>query len=325
MSPSREIPYAHAIREALAGELRRDERVVVFGEDVGAYGGVWGALRGLREEFGDRVFDTPISENLIVGMAVGMAMRGLRPVAELQYSDFVFCAGDEVFLKAATWRYAHDGACALPMVVRMASGGGGFGPEHSQCTEAYLMHTPGLRVAVPSTPADAKGVTTAAIRSEEPVFVFEHKLLYGTRGPVPEGEHVVELGRATVRRPGRHLTVVAWQDMLRRVLVAAERLAADGIELEVVDPVTLDPFDAETLLSSVARTGACMVVEEAPRTLGVGAEIGALLMEHAFAHLDRPLVRLGIPDVPVPTAQHLVDALVPSVNDVEAAVRELLA
>src|SRR5438105_8989279 len=190
------MKYAHAIREALADALRSDPTVVVFGEDVGPMGGVWGVLRGLHEEFGDRVFDTPISENLIVGMAVGMAMRGLRPVAELQYADFVFCAGDEVFLKAATWRYAHDGAFALPMVVRMASGGGGYGPEHSQCTEAYLMHTPGIRVAVPSTPADAKGLLTAAIRSDDPVLFLEHKMLYPMKGPVPEGEHVVPFGKA---------------------------------------------------------------------------------------------------------------------------------
>lgn len=319
----RELKYAHAIREAMSEELRRDDRVLVFGEDVGAYGGVWGVLRGMHEEFGDRVFDTPISENLIVGMAVGLAMRGMRPIAELQYADFVFCAGDEVFLKCATWRYAHGGQGALPLVVRMASGGSGFGPEHSQCTEAYLMHTPGLRVAVPSTPADAKGLMTAAIRSDDPVFFFEHKFLYGTSGPVPEGEHVVPFGRAAVRREGDALTIVAWQEMLRRSLAAADMLAADGIEVEIIDPVTLNPFDAEAIVASVRRTGACMVVEEAPRTLGVGAEIGAILMEHAFGWLDRPLVRLAIPDVPVPSAPHLAAELVPSVEDIVAAARKL--
>jgi pyruvate/2-oxoglutarate/acetoin dehydrogenase E1 component len=319
----RELKYAHALREALDQELRRDERVVVFGEDVGAYGGVWGVLRGLHTEHGEkRVFDTPISENLIVGMAVGMAMRGLRPIAELQYSDFVFCAGDEVFLKCSTWRYAHDGAFDLPLVIRSASGGRGFGPEHSQCTEAYLMHTPGVRVVVPSTPADAKGLLTAAIRSDDPVFFLEHKSLYGLKGPVPEGEHVVPFGRATIRRPGRDCTIVAWQDMLRRALDAAVILAADGIEAEILDPVTLNPFDVDALIDSVSRTGRCVVVEEAPRTLGVGAEVGALLLEHAFWALDGPMVRLGIPDVPVPTAQHLVDSLVPGVADIVAAVRK---
>jgi pyruvate/2-oxoglutarate/acetoin dehydrogenase E1 component len=316
----RTMKYAHAIREAMSDEMRRDSRVVLFGEDVGAYGGVWGVSRGMRAEFGARVFDTPISEDLIVGMAIGMAMRGMRPIAELQYADFVFCAGAEVFLSAATYRYVHDGAVTLPMVVRMACGGGGFGPEHSQSTEAYLMHTPGLRVAVPSTPADAYGITIAAIRSDDPVFVLEHKLLYGTSGVVPGG-HVTELGRAVVRREGRRCTIVAWHDMLRRALVAAEELARDGIDVEIVDPVTLNPFDFETIAASVRKTGACIVVEEAPRTLGVGAEIGARLMEECFGYLDRPLVRLGIPDVPVPTAEHLVESLVPSVADIVGAVR----
>jgi pyruvate dehydrogenase E1 component beta subunit len=319
----RKLKYAHAIKEALALEMRRDPSVFVFGEDVGKYGGVWGVLRGLEQEFGARVLDTPISENLIVGMAVGAAMRGLRPVAELQYADFVFCAGDEVFLKSSIWRYVHDGAFDLPLVVRMACGGSGFGPEHSQSTEAYLMHTPGIRVAVPSTPADAKGITTAAIRSNDPVFILEHKYLYGVEGEVPEGEHVVELGRARIRRPGERLTIVAWHDMLRRALAAAEQLAQRGIEVEVLDPVTLAPFDLDTLLASVRKTGACMVVEEGYRTLGVGAEIGALLMEHAFGDLDRPLVRLAIPDVPIPTADHLAAALVPGVDEIVRAAAEL--
>ena len=321
----KDLKYAHAIRDALAQALREDERVVVFGEDVGPYGGVWGALKGLHEEFGDRVFDTPISENLIVGMAVGMALRGLRPVAELQYADFIFCAGDEVFLKAPTWRYAHGGGGDLPMVVRMASGGGGFGPEHSQCTEAYLMHTPGVLVAVPSTPADAKGLLITAIRGRDPVFFFEHKALYPMRGPVPERDHAVPFGHAAVRRTGDALTIVAWQDMLRRALAAAERLAADGIEVEIVDPVTLRPFDLDTLVASVAKTGACLVVEEGPKTLGVGAEIGALLMEHAFGYLDKPFARLAIPDVPTPTSPHLVDQLVPSTEDIVEKVRDLVA
>jgi pyruvate dehydrogenase E1 component beta subunit len=305
--------------------MRRDPDIVLFGEDVAALGGVWGVSRGMRAEFGDRVFDTPIAENLIVGMAVGMAIRGMRPIAELQYSDFVFSAGDEVFLKSATWRYAHDGAFDLPLVVRMASGGSGFGPEHSQCTEAYLMHTPGVRVAVPSTAGDAKGLLTTAIRSDDPVFFFEHKRLYATSGPVPPGEHLVPFGRAVVRRVGDRLTIVAWQDMLRRALAAAERLAAAGIEAEVLDPVTLAPFDVDTLVASVRRTGACLVVEEGPRTLGVGAEIGALLMEHAFGWLDRPLRRLAVPDTPIPTAEHLVDALVPSVEDIVTAAEEMCA
>ena len=324
MSGTRSLSYGEAIREALAEEMRRDPRVILYGEDVAVYGGIFRVLAGLREEFGERVFDTPISENLIVGAAVGAAMAGLRPVAELQFADFVYCAADEIVLKCGTWRYAHDGAFRLPLVIRAASGGFGFGPEHSQCPEAFLMHQPGIRLAVPSTPDDAKGLLKTAIRSDDPVVFLEHKLLYGVKGEVPGGDHLTPFGRARVRRTGDALTIVAWQDMLRRVLAAAERLAADGIEVEVIDPVTLNPFDRETILRSVRKTGGCLVVEEAYRTLGVGAEIGALLMEQAFGDLDKPLRRLAIPDVPVPTAQHLVEALVPSVEDVERTVRELV-
>jgi pyruvate dehydrogenase E1 component beta subunit len=319
----REISYGQALREALAEEMRRDPAVILYGEDVAVYGGIFRVLAGLRDEFGERVFDTPVSENAIVGAAVGAAMAGLRPVAELQVADFVHCAADEVILKAGTWRYAHDGAFELPLVIRAASGGFGFGPENSQCPEAYIMHSPGLRLAVPSTPADAKGLLKSAIRMNDPVVFFEHKLLYGAKGPVPDGDHLVPFGRASIRRAGSALTIVAWQEMLRRSLAAAERLAAEGIDIEVVDPVTLNPFDRETILRSVRKTGACLVVEDAYRTLGVGAEIGAMLMEEAFGDLDRPFRRLAIPDVPIPTAPHLVDALVPRVEDIVAAARDL--
>lgn len=320
----RTLNYGEAIREALEEELARDPRVVLYGEDVALHGGIFGVLGGLSAKFGERVFDTPIAENLIAGMAVGAAMRGLRPVAELQFADFVLCAADEIFLKAGAWRYTHDGAFRLPLVIRTPSGGYGFGPEHSQCPEAYVMHTPGLRVAVPSTPADVKGLLKSAVRSDDPVVLFEHKLLYPVTGEVPEGEHLVPFGRAAVRRRGDALTIVAWQDMLRRTLAAAEELAADGIEVEVIDPLTLNPFDWDTLLESVRRTGGCMVVEEAYRTLGVGAEIGARLMEEAFGYLDKPFVRLAIPDVPVPTAPHLVATLVPDTAAIVHAVRKLL-
>lgn len=322
---SREITYGEAIREALLEEMRRDPAVILYGEDVARFGGIFGVLAGLHTEFGERVFDTPISETAIVGAAVGAAMRGMRPVAELQFADFVFCAGDEIFLKAATWRYAHDGAFRLPLVIRAASGGFGFGPEHSQCPEAYIMHTPGLRLAVPSTPADAKGLLKSAIRMDDPVIFLEHKLLYGMSGPVPEGGDVlVPFGVAQVRRAGTAITIVAWQHMLQRALSAAEQLAADGIDAEVIDPVTLNPFDWETLITSVKKTGGCLIVEEAYRTLGVGAEIGAVLMECAFGYLDKPLRRLAVPDVPIPTSYQLVDAVVPRVEDIVRTVRGLV-
>ena len=318
------LTYSQAINDALAEEMRRDENVILYGQDVAVWGGIFKVTDGLLEKFGpDRVFDTPISESVMVGAGVGAASMGLRPVVELQFADFVITAGDEIFFKAGMWRYMHGGAHTIPLVVRAPSGGSGFGPEHSACPEAFIMHAPGLLCAVPSTPADAKGLLKQAIRLDNPVIYFEHKLLYQMRGEVPDGEVLTPFGKAVVRREGEAVTIVAWQDMLRRSLTAAERLSQEGIEVEIVDPRTLNPFDRETIIESVKKTGACMVVEEAYRTLGVGAEIGALLLEEALPYLDKPFKRLAIPDVPIPTSQHLVDAIVPSVDDIYQAVKEL--
>ena len=318
------LTYSQAINDALAEEMRRDENVILYGQDVAVWGGIFKVTDGLLEKFGpDRVFDTPISESVMVGAGVGAASMGLRPVVELQFADFVITAGDEIFFKAGMWRYMHGGAHTIPLVVRAPSGGSGFGPEHSACPEAFIMHAPGLLCAVPSTPADAKGLLKQAIRLDNPVIYFEHKLLYQMRGEVPDGEVLTPFGKAVVRREGEAVTIVAWQDMLRRSLAAAERLSQEGIEVEIVDPRTLNPFDRETIIESVKKTGACMVVEEAYRTLGVGAEIGALLLEEALPYLDKPFKRLAIPDVPIPTSQHLVDAIVPSVDDIYRVVREL--
>ena len=318
------LTYSQAINDALAEEMRRDEDVILYGQDVAVWGGIFKVTDGLLEKFGpDRVFDTPISESVMVGAGVGAASMGLRPVVELQFADFVITAGDEVFFKAGMWRYMHGGAHTIPLVVRAPSGGSGFGPEHSACPEAFIMHAPGLLCAVPSTPADAKGLLKQAIRLDNPVIYFEHKLLYQMRGEVPDGEVLTPFGKAVVRREGEAVTIVAWQDMLRRALTAAERLSQEGIEVEIVDPRTLNPFDRETIIESVKKTGACIVVEEAYRTLGVGAEIGALLLEEALPYLDKPFKRLAIPDVPIPTSQHLVDAIVPSVDDIYQAVKEL--
>ena len=317
--------YSQAINDALAEEMQRDENVILYGQDVAVWGGIFKVTDGLLEKFGpDRVFDTPISESVMVGAGVGAASMGLRPVVELQFADFVITAGDEIFFKAGMWRYMHGGAHTIPLVVRAPSGGSGFGPEHSACPEAFIMHAPGLLCAVPSTPEDAKGLLKQAIRLDNPVIYFEHKLLYQMRGEVSDGEVLTPFGKAVVRREGEAVTIVAWQDMLRRALAAAERLSQEGIEVEIVDPRTLNPFDHETIIESVKKTGACMVVEEAYRTLGVGAEIGALLVEEALPYLDKPLKRLAIPDVPIPTSQHLVDAIVPSVDDIYRAVRELV-
>jgi pyruvate/2-oxoglutarate/acetoin dehydrogenase E1 component len=319
------ITYSKAINQALEEEMRRDENVILYGQDVAVWGGIFKVTEGLLEKFGpERVFDTPISENVLVGAGVGAATMGLRPVVELQFADFIFTAGDEVFFKAGMWRFMHGGAFKVPLVVRCPSGGSGFGPEHSACPEAFVMHTPGLLCVVPSTPEDAKGLLKAAIRSDNPVMYFEHKLLYATRGEVPEGDYTTPFGKAVVRRQGDAVTIVAWQDMLRRSLAAADRLSKEGIEVEIVDPRTLNPFDRDTIIESVKKTGACMVVEEAYRTLGVGAEIGAMLAEHALPYLDKPFKRLAIPDVPLPTAQQLVDHVVPSVDTIYKAVKDLV-
>ncbi len=319
------LTYSQAINDALAEEMQRDENVILYGQDVAVWGGIFKVTDGLLEKFGpDRVFDTPISESVMVGAGVGAASMGLRPVVELQFADFVITAGDEIFFKAGMWRYMHGGAHTIPLVVRAPSGGSGFGPEHSACPEAFIMHAPGLLCAVPSTPEDAKGLLKQAIRLDNPVIYFEHKLLYQMRDEVADGEVLTPFGKAVVRREGEAVTIVAWQDMLRRSLAAAERLSQEGIEVEIVDPRTLNPFDRETIIESVKKTGACIVVEEAYRTLGVGAEIGALLVEEALPYLDKPLKRLAIPDVPIPTSQHLVDAIVPSVDDIYRAVRELV-
>ena len=317
--------YSQAINDALAEEMQRDENVILYGQDVAVWGGIFKVTDGLLEKFGpDRVFDTPISESVMVGAGVGAASMGLRPVVELQFADFVITAGDEIFFKAGMWRYMHGGAHTIPLVVRAPSGGSGFGPEHSACPEAFIMHAPGLLCVVPSTPEDAKGLLKQAIRLDNPVIYFEHKLLYQMRGEVSDGEVLMPFGQAVIRREGEAVTIVAWQDMLRRSLAAAERLSQEGIEVEIVDPRTLNPFDRETIIESVKKTGACIVVEEAYRTLGVGAEIGALLVEEALPYLDKPFKRLAIPDVPIPTSQHLVDAIVPSVDDIYRAVRELV-
>lgn len=319
------ITYSKAINQALEEEMRRDENVILYGQDVAVWGGIFKVTEGLLEKFGaERVFDTPISENVLVGAGVGAATMGLRPVVELQFADFIFTAGDEVFFKAGMWRFMHGGAFKVPLVVRCPSGGSGFGPEHSACPEAFVMHTPGLLCVVPSTPEDAKGLLKAAIRSDNPVMYFEHKLLYAMRGEVPDGDYTTPFGKAVVRREGDAVTIVAWQEMLRRTLKAAEQLSKDGIEVEIVDPRTLNPFDRDTIIESVKKTGACMVVEEAYRTLGVGAEIGAILAEHALPYLDKPFKRLAIPDVPLPTAQQLVDHVVPSVETIYKAVKDLV-
>jgi pyruvate dehydrogenase E1 component beta subunit len=323
-----QLGYARAINQALAEEMRRDENVWMLGQDVGRMGGVFGVTRGLYEEFGaGRVRDTTLNETFIVGAAVGAAMTGTIPVAELQFADFMLIAGDEVFHKMAKWRYMHGGKLSVPMVLRLPSGVlGGVGAEHSQSLEALGMHFPGLKVALPATPADAKGLLKTAIRDPNPVLFFEHKGMYRVKGPVPaDPEFTVPFGAAAVRRRGRHLTVVATGLMVGRALEAAEALAAEGVELEVIDPRTLVPLDMETIVGSVERTGRALVVQEAVRTAGAGAEIAARIQEAAFFALDAPVWRLGALDTSIPQSPDLEQLVIPSSEEIAAAARELVA
>ncbi len=322
----RTISYAQAIKEAIEEEMRRDPTVILYGEDVANFGGIFRITSGLKEQFGEqRVFDTPISENAFVGAGVGAALTGLRPIVELQFADFLFTAGDEIVLKAGMWRYGHGGAYQVPLVVRCPSGAAGVGPEHGQCPESFFMHAPGLRIVCPATAADAKGLLKSAIRDNNPVLYFEHKLLYATKGEVPEGaDYLVPLGKASVRREGDALTLVAISAMVPKAMAAAERLASEGHHIEVIDPRSLNPFDRPAIIESVKKTGKIVVAEESYKTLGVGAEIGAMLMEQALEYLDRPLKRVAIPDVPIPTSPVLEKFVIPSEESIYAACCELL-
>ena len=323
----RTITYAQGIKEALEEEMRRDPTVVLYGEDVAHFGGIFRITSGLQEEFGEeRVFDTPISENAFVGAAVGAAITGLRPVVELQFADFLFTTADEIVLKAGMWRYVHGGAYKVPMVVRCPSGAAGVGPEHGQCPEAFFMHSPGLKIVSPATPADAKGLLKSAIRDDNPVLYFEHKLLYATKGEIPDDpDYLVPLGKAAIRREGDALTLVAISAMVPKAMKVAERLAEEGHNIEVIDPRSLNPFDRPAIIESVKKTGKIVVVEESYKTLGVGAEIGAMLMEEALEYIDRPLRRVAMPDVPIPTAAALEKFVLPNEEKIYAACRELLA
>jgi pyruvate dehydrogenase E1 component beta subunit len=323
-----QLGYARAINAALMEEMRRDEKVWMLGQDVGKMGGVFGVTRGAYDEFGPgRVRDTTLNETFIVGAAVGAALTGTIPVAELQFADFMMIAGDEVFHKMAKWRYMHGGQLSVPMVLRLPTGViGGVGAEHSQSLEALGMHFPGLKVVLPATPADAKGLLKTAIRDPNPVLFFEHKGMYRIKGPVPDDpDFLVPFGEAAIRREGGALTVVATGLMVPRALEAAERLAADGIEIEVIDPRTLVPLDMETIVGSVEKTGRALVVHEAVRTAGPGAEIAARIQEAAFFALDAPVWRLGAFDTPVPQSPVLEQLIIPGVEQIEAAARELLA
>jgi pyruvate dehydrogenase E1 component beta subunit len=324
---AREITYAEAIREALAGAMTDDPRVILMGEDVGVYGGAFGVSGDLVHRFGtDRVIDTPISELGIAGAAVGAAMTGMRPVLEIQFSDFITLAMEQIVNQAAKIHFMFGGKANVPMVVRLPGGSGtGAAAQHSQSLEAWFAHVPGLKVVQPSTPHDAKGLLLAAIDDPNPVLIFEHKLLYKTRGPVPAESYRVPIGKAAVRREGTDITVVASGVMVSRALAAAERLAADGISAEVVDLRSLRPIDHETIAASVRKTSRLMVVYEGVKTMGIGAEISAMIAESdAFDYLDAPIVRLGGADTPLPYSPKLERAAVPQEDDIFRAAGSLV-
>jgi pyruvate dehydrogenase E1 component beta subunit len=318
-----ELTYRAAVTEAIAQEMERDDRVYFIGEDIGAAGGVFKTTPGLFERFGPRrVRDTPISEEAIIGAAMGAAMMGLRPVAEIMFSDFFATCWDLIANQIAKTRYMTDGQVSLPLVIRTANGGGlRFGAQHSQAVENWAMAVPGLKVVAPSTPADAKGLLAAAIRDPDPVIVLEAKSLYPEKGEVPDGEHVEPLGKAAVLTEGDDVTIVALAAMVPRALAAAERLAAQGIGARVVDLRTLVPLDVTTLLDAVRATGRLFTVEENPRLCGWGAEIVSIVAEEAFDSLDGPIVRITTPHVPLPAADSLEDLAIPSVERIVDTVQ----
>ncbi len=327
MNPMTPMTYAEALNDALRQEMRRDERVVVLGEDVAVYGGIFGATKGLLDEFGPRrVVDTPISENGIVGAAIGMAMAGLRPVVEIMYSDFLCLALDTLANAAAVYPFISRGTVNVPLVVRTQGGpGSGAGPQHSKSLEQWTAHLPGVHTVLPSDAADAKGLLTAAIRSDDPVVVFEHKGLYGTEDLVPEGEHVTPLGTARVLHEGADITIIAMSGMVRHALDAAASLSACGVRAEVVDVRSLRPLDTETLVASARKTGRVVVAAETWLRYGPTAEIAAVIAEQAFDDLRAPVARVGALAVPYPASPHLESAVLSRGDTIVRAAEQLLA
>lgn len=341
LSGARELTMVEALREALREEMLRDKRVILLGEDIGIEGGFGGAFTvtlGLSEEFGhERIIDTPISESAIAGLATGAALGGLRPVADVQYGDFLFLAMDQLANNAAKLRYMSGGKLSVPMVFRAPVGATTRGSQHGQSLEAFFMHVPGLKVVCPSNPYDGKGLLKAAIRDDNPVIFFEHKLLYGSKGArkeklglqltalIPEEEYLVPFGQAKVLRSGQDVTLVANLLMVHRALQAAKVLESDHIDAEVIDVRTLVPFDWETLFSSVRKTGRLIIVEEDNLTGGWGAEVAARVAESCIGYLDGPIRRVAAPDTPVPFAPVMENFYIPSVERITGAARELLA
>jgi acetoin:2,6-dichlorophenolindophenol oxidoreductase subunit beta len=321
-----EMRYLEALRDALRIEMNRDPNVYIVGEDVGTYGNVFGVTKGLIDEFGPkRVRDTPITESAIMGCAVGSAAAGLRPVCEIMYVDFIGVALDQLYNQAAKMRYMFGGKITIPMVMRSACGAGrGAAAQHSQSLESWFMHVPGLKVVMPSTPADAKGLLITAIRDDNPVVFLEHKLLYNTKGEVPEGEYTIPFGKADIKREGTDVTVVATARMVHYALKAAETLASEGINIELVDPRTLSPLDEDTILESVRKTHRLVIFHEEVKFAGSGAEIAAMVAEKAIDYIDAPILRVGAPFCPVPFAPSLENEYIPSEEKLIDAVKSVM-
>lgn len=322
----REITYLEAVREAMVQEMHRDQDVFLIGEDIGVYGGAFGVSKGMLDEFGsERVRETPISEEAIAGAATGAALMGMRPIMEIMFMDFVTLAMDQLVNQAAKMRFMFGGNASIPLVCRAPAGSGtGAAAQHCQSLEAWFVHAPGIKVVAPSTAFDVKGLLISSIRDNNPVMFMEHKLLYRTKGMVPEELYSVPLGKAEVKREGQDLTVIAYSIMIPRALEAAEQLASEGIEVEIVDPRTLKPLDSETIINSVCKTGRVLIIHEAPITGGFGGELAALIAgSEAFDYLDAPIRRLAGRNIPIPYNRTLEKASVPQVEDIILAARTL--
>ena len=322
----REITFGEAIKQAIAEEMRRDETVIMLGEDIGSAGGVFKILVGLREEFGDkRIIDTPIAEAGYVGLGVGAALTGMRPIVELMFGDFMALAMDQIVNQAAKLRYMSGGQATVPLTIRATMGAGrSSAAQHSQSLHAWVSHVPGLKVVIPSTPKDAIGLFKTAVRDDNPVVFFEDKMMYAVKGLVPDVVDPIPFGVADIKRTGDDVTLIATSSMVLVALDAAEELAGDGISAEVVDPRTMVPLDKETLIASVAKTGRAVIIDEGCQSFGVTAELASVVYEGAFDYLDAPIVRIGAMDVPVPFSKPLEDATIPNTQDVISAVRKML-
>jgi pyruvate/2-oxoglutarate/acetoin dehydrogenase E1 component len=341
----RRLNMAEAIREAMLQEMRRDPTVIILGEDIGIFGGVFHVTHGLLEEFGpERVWDTPVSEAGFMGIGVGAALTGLRPIVEMQYADFIFCAMDQVVNQATKIRLMSGGQASVPLVIRAPQGAIQRGAQHSQSIEAWFMHTPGMKVVVPSTPYDAKGLLISAIRDNNPVLFLEHKLLYGTPSPgspagakaladesvrnigedVPEEPYTIPLGQADIKRHGSDVTIVATMLMVHQALAVAEQFATEGIEIEVIDPRSLVPLDTEAIVASVRKTHRAVVVSEDVTRAGAGAELAAIIGHDAFDYLDAPVERVGALNTPIPFAPAAEARVIPRTSDIVRAVKRVL-